>query len=142
MGLGLGNGGATWLEGRWEAIGWAGRDFRGRIWSLPLKLCFRGIPSTYLLQALARRSDFFLSLCLRGPERDRDGLRGPVGLGLAFEPGCLTEWPLPRHRERRVRLQAASDLVSGFGGRWGTDCAPAPSPSCPSWVGWCRCRLQ
>ena len=114
---------------------------QGKDLGLAMKASLSRNPKHLSPSALARRSNFFFYLCPQGTERDRDCLGGPAGLGVAFEPGFLTEWPLPRHRELRVRLLAASSLVSGLGGRWGTACAPQAPGGLP-WVGWCRCRLQ
>lgn len=144
VGLGLWNGWAAvggWdpVKGSQEMTGglWAlGRQrVQGKDRGLAMKASLSRNPKHLSPPALARRSNFFFYLCPQGTERDRDCLRGPAGLGVAFEPGFLTEWPLPRHRELRVRLLAASSLVSGLGGRWGTACAPQAPAACRGWAG-------
>lgn len=108
---------------------------QGKDLGLAIKASLSRNPEHLSPLALARRSSFFFRLCPQGPERDRDCLRGPAGLGVALEPGCLSQWPLPRHRELRVRLLAVSSLVSGLGGRWGAACAPQTLTACRGWAG-------
>lgn len=125
--------GGLWVLGR--------QRVREKDLGLAIKASLSRNPKHLSPPALARRSNFFFCLCPQGPERDRDYLRGPAGLGVAFEPGFLTKWPRPRHRE--LGGEASGSLESGLW-TWrevGDSLCP-PSPGCLPWVGWCRCKLQ
>lgn len=149
VGLGLWNGGAAvvgWgpVKGSQEAAEgclWGRQRVQGKDLGLAIKASLSRNPKHLSPLALARRSNFFLCLCPRGPERDRDYLQGPAGLGVALEPGCLMEGPLPRHRGLN-ESEAPGSLDSGLWAWEVGDSLCPPCPDCLLWVGWCRCRLQ